>query len=183
MATGAGPAFDGPDFDWLTPQLAVGGSQAPRDAWALARVHGIDAVIDLRAEACDDVELLSLHGVQFLHLPTHDLAPLSQEVLDEGVTFANRVLWGGRRLLIHCEHGIGRSATLALCVLISRGDPPLEALRLAKTRRWKLSPNPEQYECWVQWIQRWREGGGIDLAPPDFETFADVAYAHLRPAG
>ena len=169
-----------PDFDWLTPQLAVGGSQAPRDAWALARVYGVDAVIDLRAEAEPDVEMLTRHGVAVLHLPTEDLHPLSQAVLDEGVTFSNRVLWAGKRLLIHCEHGIGRSATLALCVLTSRGEAPIDALRMAKRKRWKLSPNPEQYHCWVQWIERWREGGGCELQPPDFDTFADVAYAHLR---
>ena len=50
----------------------------------------------------------------------------------------------GSRVYIHCEHGVGRSALLALCVLVSRGDPPLGALERAKSARWQVSPSPEQ---------------------------------------
>ena len=49
-------------------------------------------------------------------------------MLDDGVAFVNRHLDRGERVLVHCEHGIGRSATLALCVLVSRGMEPLDAL-------------------------------------------------------
>ena len=53
-------------------------------------------------------------------------------MLDEGVAFARRARAQGRRLLVHCHHGIGRSATLALCVLVDRGLSPLDALSQAK---------------------------------------------------
>ncbi len=146
----------------------------------LARDHAIKAVVDLRVEDCDDEIVLHDHGITFLHLPTEDLCAVSQDRLDEGVTFANRHLDSGERVLIHCEHGIGRSATLALCVLVSRGMPPLDALELAKTQRPLVSPSPVQYEAWVQWLTFWRAGSGAAWAIPSFDAFKAIAYRHLR---
>jgi protein-tyrosine phosphatase len=33
-----------------------------------------------------------------------------------------------KKVLVHCEYGIGRGPTLACCVLISTGVPPLPAM-------------------------------------------------------
>jgi protein-tyrosine phosphatase len=134
----------------------------------------IGAVVDLRYEACDDAAVLREHGVVFLHLPTLDHHAVSQAMLDEGVAFAAEQFETGRRLLIHCEHGIGRSALLALCVLADRGMEPLEALKLAKSRRERVSPSPAQYEAWRAWLER------RGLEAPTFEAFAEIAYRHLR---
>jgi predicted protein tyrosine phosphatase len=162
-----------PNLDWITPDLAVGGSFPTERAELLARAHGIGAVIDLRAESCDDEAVLACHGVLFLHLPTEDLQAVSRAMLDDGVRFAAQQQAAGRRLLIHCEHGIGRSALLALCVLADRGLPPLEALERAKSRRALVSPSPSQFEAWRAWL----DARGIE--PPGFGDFAAVAYRHL----
>jgi hypothetical protein len=61
-----------PNLDWIMPDLAVGGSFPAEGAEHLATELGIGAVVDLRAEACDDEVELSRHGVLFLHLPTLD---------------------------------------------------------------------------------------------------------------
>ena len=163
-----------PNLDWITPELAVGGSFPTERAEHLARAHGVGAVVDLRAEACDDEAVLRRHGLEFLHLPTIDHDAVSPAMLADGVAFAGAHLDAGRRVLIHCEHGIGRSALLALCVLVERGMEPLEALELAKSRRALVSPNPPQYEAWQTWLQaRGQE-------PPGFDAFAEIAYRHLR---
>lgn len=163
-----------PNLDWITPELAVGGSFPSEQAEHLARALGLGAVVDLRSEACDDETVLARHGLLFLHLPTDDLNAVSRPMLDEGVRFTAAQLDAGRRVLIHCEHGIGRSALLALCVLVHRGLTPLEALELAKSRRARVSPNPPQYEAWCDWL----EAGGIQA--PGFDAFAAIAYRHLR---
>lgn len=171
-----------PNLSWLTETLAVGGSYPKEKAAALAADHGVAAVVDLRAEACDDAAELRRCGLAFLHLPTDDHAAVSQPMLDRGVAFAGPWLASGRRVLIHCEHGIGRSATLALCVMTQQGLPPLEALRLAKQRRKLVSPSPDQYHAWVQWLARHRAEQQADWTIPDFETFKGIAYSHLRTA-
>ena len=162
------------DVSWITPALAVGGYFADEHAEALAREHRIAAVVDLRDEACDDAVLLTRHGIALLHLPTPDTCAVTVEMLDTGVAFVTRHLDGGGRALIHCQHGIGRSALLALCVLVARGQAPLDALELAKVRRAKVSPSPAQYEGWAAWLR------ARGTPPPTFDEFAEIAYRHLR---
>jgi len=162
------------DLSWITPALAVGGCFAREVSESLAREHGIRAVVDLRAEDRDEEALLRRHGIELLHLPTVDHCAVAPRMLRDGVAFATRHRDGGGRVLIHCQHGIGRSALLALCVLVERGHAPLAALELAKTKRARVSPSPAQYEAWAAWL---RERGE---AVPDFDTFAAIAYRHLR---
>ena len=45
-------------FDWIIPGLAVGGCFEPLTPSTLA-AEGVGAVVDLRAEACDDVLALA----------------------------------------------------------------------------------------------------------------------------
>lgn len=162
------------DLSWITPALAIGGCFAPHVCEELAREYLIRGVVDLRAEARDDELELRRHGLELLHLPTRDHAAVAPEMLREGVAFAARHLDAGGRVLIHCQHGIGRSGLLGLCVLVERGYSPLAALELAKTRRPKVSPSPAQYEAWSRWL------GERAITPPSFDEFAAIAYRHLR---
>ncbi|MGA0604794.1 protein-tyrosine phosphatase family protein [Phenylobacterium sp. VNQ135] len=166
---------DEPNFSWITADLAVGGAFERGRAATLAKDHGLGAVIDVRVEECDDPDELAACGLKFLHLPTEDLRGVSQPMLDEGVRFARAMAQERRKLLIHCQHGIGRSATVALCVLVDRGLPPMEALTTAKDARALVSPSRWQYEAWVAWLQR----RGPRAAAPSYHEFGCVAYRHL----
>jgi protein-tyrosine phosphatase len=132
-------------------------------------------VVDLRIEACDDEAVLRRHGLDVLHLPTIDHDAVSPAMLDDGVAFAADQLAAGRRLLIHCEHGVGRSALLALCVLADRG---MTAAGRARTRQEPplagVRPTRRQYEAWQAWL------AARGLEPPGFDAFAEIAYRHLR---
>ncbi len=164
------------DFSWITPDLAIGGCFSTSVCEALAGQHRIRGVVDLRAEARDEEVALRRHGLELLHLPTLDHAAVAPEMLRSGVAFAARHLDAGGRVLIHCQHGIGRSGLLGLCVLVDRGMAPLAALELAKTRRPKVSPSPAQYEAWMAWL------GERGIAGPSFREFAAIAYRHQRSA-
>ncbi len=162
-----------PEFDWITDHLAVGGFFPCEQAAHLAQAHGVRAVVDLRGEDCDDWALLTAAGIRFLHLPTPDLLPVSVAMLDQGVVFARDHLERGERVLIHCQHGIGRSALLALCVLVDGGLDPMAALNLAKDARERISPSPEQFEGWCRWLR------AHDHPVPTMHEFGCVAYRHL----
>jgi hypothetical protein len=161
------------DLSWVTPQLAVGASFGMEEAAELARGEGIERVVDLRSECCDDEEVLRGHGVVLLKLPTDDQCAVSQDMLDEGVAWVNAQLANGRRVFIHCEHGIGRSALLAVCVLVSRGHEPLEALALLKRSRRQASPSPQQLEAFRTWIARRAPGFPV----PPLDALGAIAWA------
>jgi rhodanese-related sulfurtransferase len=162
-----------PDIHWLTDQLALGGCFPMEQAAHLSEALGIGAVVDLRAEERDDFESLRAAGIELLHLPTPDLEPATYERLETGVAFVRNRLARGDKVLIHCQHGIGRSSLLALCVLVDQGLQPLEALTLAKERREAVSPSRAQYEGWCAWL---RSRG---IAALDYHTFGCIAYRHL----
>lgn len=160
-------------FHWVTPVLALGGRLPVGGEAALATSHGIAAVVDLREEACDDGAALARAGITFLHLPTPDHHPPLPAELDRGVAFVRGALARGGRALVHCEHGIGRSSVLMLCVLVDAGAAPLDALRRAKDAREEVSPSPMQYEGWCAWLT------ARSVPAPSFEAFGRVAYRHL----
>ena len=161
------------DLSWLTDQLAVSRCFPPEYVAELAGTHGIRAVIDLREESRDDEVELARHDVAFLHLPTPDTLTARQSMLDQGVAFTREHMRSGGRVLIHCQHGIGRSALLALCVLVDLGHEPLSALSIAKDRRAAVSPSHDQYLGWAEWLRR----HGHEA--PDAHSFGCIAYRHL----
>jgi protein-tyrosine phosphatase len=100
-------------------------------------------------------------------------------MLDEGVAWVTEKLGRGCKVYVHCEHGIGRSALVALCVLVAQGDAPLDALARAKGARRKVSPSPEQLEAFRGWLAA-RARAGARVAIPSFDALATIAYSHLR---
>jgi protein-tyrosine phosphatase len=169
------------NLDWLTENLAVGGSFPRQAARRLAREHEITRVVDLRDEDCDEVVSLRRHGIRHLHLPTPDARAISPADLARGVAWVARAMAAGRKVLIHCQHGIGRSALLAMCVLVDAGVPPLETMLLAKDAREVVSPSPEQLGAFISFAGQRRRATATWVVP-SFEALAAIAYRHLQPA-
>jgi Dual specificity phosphatase, catalytic domain len=168
------------DLDWVTPLLAVGGRFPIEAAGHLAQRLGIRYIVDLRGEACDDEPLLRAQGIGLLRLPTVGLRAISLPMMEEGVAWVTKHLERGYKVYIHCEHGVGRSATLALAVMVAQGYPPLEALALAKKARWQLSPSPEQLSVLRAWAEGWRARHGAAWTVPTFDELAAIAHGHLN---
>lgn len=137
------PLPDKLNMSWVTAHLAVGGRVRPADMRALARA-GITAVIDTRAEHRDDEQALAQQHIELLHLPTPDSFPLNIEQLTEGAVWANEHIQQGGRVLIHCEHGVGRSVLLTCATLIYDGMCASDALALVQRKRWQAAPNHRQ---------------------------------------
>jgi hypothetical protein len=167
----------------VTAQLAVGGRFPLEAAGHLSRELGVRHVVDLRVEECDDELVLRRHGIELLHLPTRDACGVSIAMLDDGVAWVSEKLDRGLNVYIHCEHGVGRSALLAVCVLVARGDTALRALARAKGARREISPSPDQLQAFRAWLAARRARTGEDLAIPGVEDLAWLAYSHLRGPG
>jgi protein tyrosine phosphatase (PTP) superfamily phosphohydrolase (DUF442 family) len=152
------PLPDQLNMSWVTDQLAVGGRIRPEDISALARI-GVNSVVDTRSEYCDDAKALGEEGIELLHLPTPDTRPLSIEQMLMGAKWVQQRLDAGKRVVIHCEHGVGRSALLACAVLVYGGMHAQDAMQLVQQRRWQASPNHGQ-------IVRLREFENVVMGQP-----------------
>lgn len=131
------------NMSWITPHLAVGGRIRPVDIPRLART-GITRVVDTRSEHQDDVEALGAEGIELLYLPTPDTYPLTVEQLREGAHWINEQIAHGEKVLVHCEHGVGRSVLLTASALVAGGMSAHDAVDLVQRRRWQAAPNHRQ---------------------------------------
>jgi hypothetical protein len=169
------PAF-GPDLNWVTQSLAIGGRLTDTAVdWLIAR-YRIDCVVDLRAESCDNTRLLLERGIAFLHLPTLDHHAMTCEVLWTGVRWVCDGLSRGHRTLIHCEHGIGRSALLTCCVLVAMGHDPVTALTMTKQARRRVSPSPAQLHALLEFSAQVYGNKGQAMPEVTWYDLASVAY-------
>lgn len=139
------PLPDRLNMSWITPQLAVGGRIHIDDIHRLA-ASGVTRVVDTRSEHKDDEQALAQEGVGLLYLPTQDTFPLTVEQLEEGSSWINRQIDDGQRVLIHCEHGVGRSVLLTAASLVARGMAAHDALAMIQRRRWQAAPNHRQMQ-------------------------------------
>lgn len=159
LASAAGiPLPDRLSMSWITPQLAVGGRIHPDDIHRLAAA-GVTRVVDTRSEHKDDEKALLQHGIALLYLPTPDTYPLTVEQLEEGSIWINRQIDDNQRVLIHCEHGVGRSVLLTVASLVARGMSAHEALALVQRKRWQAAPNHRQMQR-LQQFERAVRGRG-----------------------
>src|SRR5206468_2183349 len=112
--------------DMLDTELGTERKQSPQE---VARIgfeammkgqgdHAITHVVDVRAESRDDRQELSRAGIRLLWLPTADQRAFTQLMIVSGVEWITRAFDQGGRVLVHCQNGMGRSALLALCVLV-----------------------------------------------------------------
>ncbi|MGZ3665894.1 MAG: protein-tyrosine phosphatase family protein [Ktedonobacterales bacterium] len=144
LASAAGiPLPDRLNMSWVTPQLAVGGRIHRDDIHRLA-ASGVTRVVDTRSEHKDDENALAQEGIGLLYLPTPDTFPLTVEQLEEGSAWINRQIDDKQRVLIHCEHGVGRSVLLTAASLVARGMSAHDALALIQRKRWQAAPNHRQ---------------------------------------
>ncbi len=137
------PLPDKLNMSWITTHLAVGGRVRQGDIKALAGA-GVTHVVDTRSEYCDDAQALAKEHIELLHLPTDDMRPLTIEQMLQGAQWVQERMEQGWRVLIHCEHGVGRSVLLTCAVLVYDGMHAQDALQLVQQKRWQASPNHRQ---------------------------------------
>jgi protein tyrosine phosphatase (PTP) superfamily phosphohydrolase (DUF442 family) len=137
------PLPDTLNLSWVTNHLAVGGRIRPEDIKALGLL-GVTHVVDTRAEYSDDEQALAKENIELLYLPTRDTFPLTVEQLMQGAAWVDARIKQDGRVLIHCEHGVGRSVLLTCAVLVYGGMHARDALQLVKLKRWQAAPNHRQ---------------------------------------
>jgi len=132
--------LEGPTrFGWLVPDGLAGSGRPGRYATLqqdLDFLHrqGIDVIISL-LEATMNLAEYRAAGFEAHHFPVEDFTAPDLEQAAEICLVIEESLAAGRKVLVHCNAGIGRTGAILACSLVRRGATPEEAVRLVRQLR------------------------------------------------
>ena len=141
----------------MTPLLWMGGAPTYERDYDFLLASDIKAVVNVRAERQDDVELYRQNGVDYLQIKTLDVMVPSPKDLDEGVAFIHEHVQADEPVLIHCAKGRGRSATLLAAYLMRHENMTYEEAKAFMTAKRSLvnlqGRHRRVLESWIEQYQ------------------------------
>lgn len=125
------------NMSWINRQIALSGAFTDQDIPCL-KEEGIDAIVDIRSESSDNEELIKKYGMDYFRINVGDTFSPSFDQLKDIMEFVEPLLDRGRKVLVHCQNGCGRSPLVVIAILVRRGMKPNDALQLIKQRHPKF---------------------------------------------
>lgn len=127
------------------------------DLTALIREHRIHTLVTLMEEhelmASQVPQLLTeaaRQGIETIHFPIPDVrAPRDVHEVDDVLAKIEARLTRGHRVAVHCLGGIGRTGTIATCLLLRRGTPLADAIKIVQDTRCTSFPESREQEEFV----------------------------------
>lgn len=129
---------------WVTDQLAVGAAPMSHAQLDSLRDAGIGAILNLCGEFCDLHDIECAAGFEVYHLPLADEEAPELTELEKALAWLDEAIYLGKKVLIHCRHGIGRTGTVLNAYLLRRGL----GHRLAWLKLRTLRSKPANFDQW-----------------------------------
>ena len=114
---------------WITSDLAVGYAPRSHNDLATIRNQGIAAIVNLCAECYDLYEIEKNAGFDVHFIPIPDEEAPTMESLEMALDWVTDCLDSGKKVLVHCRFGIGRTGTFVAAYLMRNGDSIKTALQ------------------------------------------------------
>jgi protein-tyrosine phosphatase len=138
------------------------------DLRSLRRACGASVLVTLlerkemaRLGLADLIERTRRSGLECEWLPIPDGAPPADlEAASRLVAWMVERLAAGRTVVVHCHGGIGRSGTIAACVLVATGAEPGRAIEVVRAARAGAATGPGQEAFVHEFAKAWRRDGG-----------------------
>jgi len=137
--------MSGYEVTWITEDLAVG--HAPMSYAELDEIkkEGIGAIVNLCAEYCDLHEIEEGSGFEVYYLPIVDENAPDIGELEKALNWLDKTIGMGKKVLVHCRFGIGRTGTFVTAYIIRKESCSLKAA----SKKMKGSRScPSTYNQW-----------------------------------
>ncbi len=151
---------------WITKNLAVGYAPMSYEELDSLKEQGIDAIVNLCGEFSDLAEIEETAGFQVFWLPIPDETAPKMDEMEKGLEWLDEAIYLGKKVLVHCHHGIGRTGTFVTAYLLRRGFNLKKAGKMLKATR----ANPTNFSQW--WLLRkfGKKEGQLTLEEPTPEN-------------
>ncbi len=150
---------------WVTDHLAVGHAPMSYDELDALKAQGVNAIMNLCAEFCDLHDIERASGFEVYYLPVPDEETPELQELEKALSWLDECIYLGKKVLIHCRHGIGRTGTVLNAYLLRRG---LGHKLAGKTLK-KLRSKPSSYPQWRTVRRYGKQAGQLTVRQPSLE--------------
>lgn len=150
---------------WITPHLATGPAPMSYADLDAIRDQGIDAIINLCAEFSDLHDIEAGHGFEVHYLPVFDEDTPAMDDMEKTLEWLDEAVYLGKKVLVHCRHGIGRTGTLVTSFLMRKGLSLNQATRKLKGH----GTSPSSYRQWSLLRQYGKQSGRLTIREPSLE--------------
>lgn len=143
------------NFSWLIKD-EIAGMARPISVvsdFEFLKENGIDVIVSL-SEWPLHKTLLDEFGFANKHIPIADLTPPTQEQIEEFISFVNEAVSSKRKVVVHCDAGIGRTGTMLACYLINKGFSAKDAITEVRKKRPGSIETIEQEETIFEYEER-----------------------------
>jgi Fe-S-cluster containining protein len=167
---------------WVTDQLGVGNAPMSYPQLEAIRAQGVDAILNLCGEFCDLHDIEKDAGFEVHYLPLEDEEAPGLIELEKTLAWLDEAIYLGKKVLIHCRHGIGRTGTVLNAYLLRRGL----GHKLAGKALKKLKSKPANFVQWRTVRKYGKQSGQLTVREPslEFKRLVDLSpffndYAEL----
>jgi protein-tyrosine phosphatase len=153
-------------ISWITENLALGHAPMSYDELDSMRSQGISAIVNLCGEFCDLHEIQQGHGFEVYYLPTCDDEAPTMEDLEKALDWLDEAIYLGKKVLVHCRLGIGRTGTFVTAYLLRKGF----ALKLAKKKVENIRATSSSFSQWRLLKKYHQSSGRLTIREPSLEN-------------
>ena len=154
------------ELSWITDNLALGHAPMSYAELDSIKKQGVGAIINLCAEFCDLHEIEETSGFEVYYLPVCDEEAPREPELEEALDWLDEAIYLGKKVLVHCRYGMGRTATFVAAYLLRKGF----GLKLAKKKVAKARSMHSSFSQWRLLRKYSKKSGRLTIREPSLEN-------------